>query len=516
MKKLLSLIILLSFCSVLAQAPQKMSYQAIIRNSADGLVVSSNVSMKVSILKGSISGTPVYVETHTGNTNVNGLLSIEIGTGNVSSGNFSSINWGNDSYFIKTETDPDGGSNYTITGASQLLSVPYALYAENTKPSGKSTIYLKGDVTNAEAAEILAKELGPNTEYVYITDTTVLTSVDLAAATSLIKLMVTDNTALASLTGNNISKIHNELIINTNPALTTVSFNALTTGDTVSLSQNNALQAISFPNLQKTTATLIINNCLNLTALSFPALTKGKIISISYCQSLTSLNLSNYTTGSGSFEINQCNALASLSLPNFSSGGGIITFTNTGLTSLVLPALTICAGLYIQNNSSLLNVSFPSLQYTPNGGITVSGNQALTNFSTPNLLVSNIYYTGTSLTTVNFNSLNTGGVIQITQSNIQNLNFPALVNARFTITNNPQLTSIGIPNLSTFLGNVNYFSNNHLPSSEVNNILNKMLTVLPASGKSIYLKQLPAAPPTGQGITDKAALISSGNTVNTD
>lgn len=106
----------------------------------------------------------------------------------------------------------------------------------------------------------------------------------------------------------------------------------------------------------------------------------------------------------------------------------------------------------------------------------------------PILRVTNIYYSGAALTTVDFSSLDTGGTIDIRYTNIQNLNFPALTKGTFRITNNPQLISIATPNLTTLLGNFNYLSDNHLPSSEVNNILNKMLIVLPASGKSIYLK----------------------------
>ncbi len=89
------------------------------------------VGMQISILKGSAVGTAVYVETQTPTSNVNGLVSIEIGTGSVVSGDFTTIVWSNDAYFIKTETDPAGGASYTISGTSQLLSVPYALNAKN-------------------------------------------------------------------------------------------------------------------------------------------------------------------------------------------------------------------------------------------------------------------------------------------------------------------------------------------------------------------------------------------------
>jgi uncharacterized protein (TIGR02145 family) len=87
--------------------------------------------MQISILQTSSSGTAVYVETQTPITNANGLASIEIGGGTLVSGNFASINWANGPYFIKTETDPNGGTSYSITGTSQLLSVPYALFSAN-------------------------------------------------------------------------------------------------------------------------------------------------------------------------------------------------------------------------------------------------------------------------------------------------------------------------------------------------------------------------------------------------
>ena len=132
MKKVLAFVILicLSF-SVFGQSPEKMSYQAIVRNADGSLVSEKQVGMKISILKNSTTGTIVYSEIHTPTTNTNGLVTLEIGAGAVVNGNFSIIDWGSDSFFIKTETDIVGGTNYTITGTSQFLSVPYALYAKN-------------------------------------------------------------------------------------------------------------------------------------------------------------------------------------------------------------------------------------------------------------------------------------------------------------------------------------------------------------------------------------------------
>ena len=128
MQKLFTLIVIGGLTlTIFAQAPQRLSYQAVIRNSSGDLVINHSIGMRISILQGSASGTVVYAETHSATTNANGLATIEIGGGALVSGNFSIINWGSGTYFLKTETDPAGGISYSITGTSQLLSVPYAL-----------------------------------------------------------------------------------------------------------------------------------------------------------------------------------------------------------------------------------------------------------------------------------------------------------------------------------------------------------------------------------------------------
>jgi hypothetical protein len=109
-----------------AQTPQKMSYQAVIRNSSNVLITNKKVGMIISILE---NRTPVYVEMHTATTNSNGLVSLHIGEGVVLSGSFAAIDWSKGSHYVKTETDPTGGTDYSVVGESELLSVPYALYA---------------------------------------------------------------------------------------------------------------------------------------------------------------------------------------------------------------------------------------------------------------------------------------------------------------------------------------------------------------------------------------------------
>ena len=133
---LLLLCVVLSYQAVVSQSPQKMSYQCVVRNAGNSLVASSPVGIRISILQGSSTGASVYTETHLVNTNANGLATIEIGGGTAVSGSFGLISWANGPYFVKSETDPTGGTSYSISAVAQLLSVPYALYAETSGTPG--------------------------------------------------------------------------------------------------------------------------------------------------------------------------------------------------------------------------------------------------------------------------------------------------------------------------------------------------------------------------------------------
>ncbi|HVA99211.1 MAG TPA: hypothetical protein VNG53_09980 [Bacteroidia bacterium] len=160
MKKITTILAaILLTTSVFAQSPEKMSYQAVVRNGSNALVTSTAVGMQISILQGSSSGTAVYVETQTPTSNANGLVSIEIGSGTVVSGTFSAIDWSNGPYFIKTETDPTGGTSYTITGTSQLLSVPYALHAKTAETITGTITETDPVYTSSQAANITATDI---------------------------------------------------------------------------------------------------------------------------------------------------------------------------------------------------------------------------------------------------------------------------------------------------------------------------------------------------------------------
>ncbi len=115
-------------------APESMNYQAVIRDGSGSIVASQSVGIRIDVLQGSATGTSVYKETFTTNTNAYGSIAIQIGTGTVVSGTFSSIDWGANSYFVETAVDIDGtanGTSYVVISTTQLMSVPYALYAKS-------------------------------------------------------------------------------------------------------------------------------------------------------------------------------------------------------------------------------------------------------------------------------------------------------------------------------------------------------------------------------------------------
>ena len=146
MKKFLSVSLLALVSIVSAQSPQSFSYQSVVRDANNDLVTNQAIE-SISILKNSPTGTVLYAERRNVLSNANGLITLNVGEGIVLGGAFSSISWGGYSaLFIKSELDLTGGASYTISGTSQMLSVPYALYAENAgNQSDDQTLSLSGN-----------------------------------------------------------------------------------------------------------------------------------------------------------------------------------------------------------------------------------------------------------------------------------------------------------------------------------------------------------------------------------
>lgn len=124
---LVSLLLLVG--QAFAQSPEAFKYQAVVRDASNSPVANQAVGVRLSVLEGSASGTAVYQETHSPTTSAIGLMSVNVGEGTAVSGVFADIDWASADYFLQVEADAAGGTNYAVLGASQLLSVPYSLYA---------------------------------------------------------------------------------------------------------------------------------------------------------------------------------------------------------------------------------------------------------------------------------------------------------------------------------------------------------------------------------------------------
>ena len=145
MKRLSVLICILISAATLFAQNNNFSYQAVIRDNNNHLVVNQNVGVRLSLIRDIPNGVGDYVETHTVQTNANGLLTLMVGKGNVVSGSMSNVDWNNHTYYLKTEVDYTGGINYTITNVQVVAAVPFAHYAASSNYTETQVISISND-----------------------------------------------------------------------------------------------------------------------------------------------------------------------------------------------------------------------------------------------------------------------------------------------------------------------------------------------------------------------------------
>ena len=153
--------------AVFAQVPQAINYQAVARDAAGNLIANQNISFRMSILQGGPAGTVVYSESHLETSNQFGVVTLEIGWGTVITGVFADISWGTNTYYLKTEMDPTGGTNYQEMGTSEFLSVPYSFYADKSGTANvalnvtpHNTLDMAYDEGGAGAGRIITADAG--------------------------------------------------------------------------------------------------------------------------------------------------------------------------------------------------------------------------------------------------------------------------------------------------------------------------------------------------------------------
>ncbi len=127
---LFSTFLMLNLC-MKGQVPQGFNYQAVARDNSGAAITNQSIGLVINLRQVTSNGTIVYSEMHTVTSNNIGLINLVVGTGTALSGSFSVIDWAAGPYFIEINMDATGGTNYTLMGTQQLMSVPYALYAAN-------------------------------------------------------------------------------------------------------------------------------------------------------------------------------------------------------------------------------------------------------------------------------------------------------------------------------------------------------------------------------------------------
>ena len=582
MKKLIVTFLLCSslFTNLFAQIPPAaFNYSAVARDVSGQPIANAAIGIQISILKTTTTGTLMYSETHSVNTDAFGLFNLVIGSGAIQSGSMSAIEWSTDNYFLQVGMDASGGTNFQVMGTTQLLSVPYALHAATadsligglsvtetdplfstsiaagisqadtlnwnkdndstnelqtlsinndtlyltnggsvvlpsqinedndstnelqmlsisndtiyltnggfvvlpTQPTatngGKTYIELYDDVTDAQADSIIAADLGPNTQFVYITNTTALTTVDLTGISSLIEFVVNGNALLTNIIAPNLARVSKTIEITNNAALSAIQCGNLVKANNIFIQSNSELSSISFPMISKL-ANMFITDLPQLVSLNLSAFTKGSL-NISNT-ALTSLYLSALTTSIG-LSLSSNSQLASLNLSSLTTASGYLGISNNpALTSLDLSALTT----KVSGTPSLGNASVD---------FEISNNPALTSLNLSSLTTVSgklIIQNNTALTSLNLSSLTT-------------------VSGDLIIQYNTALTTLDLSALTTVGGL--YVNSNALPVSEINEVLARIVAMGQGSVQGcVFLGQNPLAPPSGQGITDKATIEGWG------
>lgn len=156
-KYLLLLCIFMISLNLIAQVPQLFNYQGVARNGSGVPLANQTITVRLTIRDGSAAGTSLYSETRSVLTNQFGIFTVVVNSAGATTvtGNFSTINWGAATRFLQVEIDPAGGSNFSNLGATQLLSVPYALHAGNANYTAGTGIQLTGNSIAAQTTSAL-------------------------------------------------------------------------------------------------------------------------------------------------------------------------------------------------------------------------------------------------------------------------------------------------------------------------------------------------------------------------
>lgn len=145
------LALMLAVTTLFAQVPSQFTYQAVVRDANGSLVANGNVGLQMTLLQGSATGTAVWSSTQTVTTNANGLFTVAVGAGGAS---LDDVDWSQGPYFLKSEVDPTGGNNYTVSTVQQLLSVPYAMRAATVESHSLADAASQGNAVQSQIKQV--------------------------------------------------------------------------------------------------------------------------------------------------------------------------------------------------------------------------------------------------------------------------------------------------------------------------------------------------------------------------
>ncbi len=401
---------------------------------------------------------------------------------------------------------------------------------------GLHTIYLNDDITNAQAVAKIAAEYGPNTQEIRIVRCYNLTTVDLSMITKLAEVYIMGNSTLQSVNLGNLQTLDGGIYIDQCPLLTTMPATQLQKigqsaygGYGVAVT-NSGVTTITFPSLTVLGGSIDIQNNISLTSVNFPLVAQH-----GFANSLPIVISNNYALTSISFTVLQAardlkmeynHSVTSINFPVLATTKDLSVSRSATLASLLFPLLTTADRFSVGYDTALISVSAPLLNYATMTSLLY--NDALTSVSLPSLTSTGIFslYNCTAIPvltlpaltsacfTISFNDALTSVSLPALTTII--LGYPAGASHNY-INNNANLTSIQMDNLSIFTGQSLLYGRNKLSSAVVNYLLGKFVSLTPTLiNRQIDLSQTPAAPPTGQGLIDKAILVSNDNSVMTD
>ncbi|HCZ35125.1 MAG TPA: hypothetical protein DHV26_04285 [Cytophagales bacterium] len=381
---------------------------------------------------------------------------------------------------------------------------------------GKHTLVLSGTLTNEEAAEIIARDLGTATQEVKIAGCSNLTTLDLSLLKSAIKIEIFSNPKLETINLNGLVSIIGTIRIENLPQLESLQLESLENFiiddyEYTPIIKDINVDELTFPKLKKLENFLsyepLIINGDSWTSLSFPELTEGRL-EISGAN-LSLIALPKFATGG--FVIQESAAITTISLPEFLNGD-FYSGSTPLLETVNLPKFT--NGSYLIFDAPVLNLHLPEFV---NGTITLDN--AAASLSLPKFSTGSFSALRTVFTEITLLEFSTGVVYISYNSELTTINLPKLVPSQVIISSNPKLSAINFPTFESIGDNFSLeISNCNLSSAAINTLLANLAQINPPiTERTINLSGMtPAAPPTGEGITNKDILITNGNNVITD